>query len=159
MREARPDDYEEVGALTVDAFRGVAGMTLSDGYAAELADVATRAAAAAVLVAVLDGAVAGSVVYVADASSPLADWLGPGEAGVRMLAVSPRAQRAGVGAALVAACLERARAAGRSAMALYSTEHMTSAHRLYRRVGFHRAPERDRELPGFRLLSFVKELD
>lgn len=159
VREASADDYEEVGALTVEAFRGVPGSTLSDSYAAELADVGSRARAATVLVAVVGAAVAGSVAYVGDVSSPLGEWLGPGEAGLRMLAVAPRAQGAGIGAALVGACVERARAQGCSSVALYSTEQMRSAHRLYLRAGFRRVPSRDHQQPGLRLLCFVRELD
>ncbi len=138
------------------AFRGVAGATLSDGYAAELGDTASRSHEASLLVAELEGKVAGSVSYVADSGSRLAEWLGPGEAGIRMLAVAPEAQGAGAGAALVAACVERAREQGRSAVALYSTEVMLAAHRLYLRAGFVRAPQRDRKMEsGFVLLSFV----
>lgn len=159
VREALPVEYETVGWLTVAAFRGVADSTLSDGYAAELGDVASRAGDALLLVAEVDGEVVGSVAYVPDSHSPLAEWLGPGEAGIRMLAVAPQAQGAGAGAALVEACVERATAGGRSALALYSTEAMHSAHRLYLRAGFVRAVERDHEVaPDFRLLCFVKPL-
>ncbi len=159
MREARPDDHDVVGALTVEAFRDVAGTRLGDDYAAELADVAGRALGSVVLVAERDGVVAGSVAYVRDASSPLAEMLRPGEAGIRMLAVAPGAQRGGVGAALLAACVERARADGRVGIALFSTDVMVAAHRLYLRAGFRRARERDWEpSAGLGLLSFVKEL-
>lgn len=159
MREATADDYEELGTLTVEAFRGVPGSTLSEAYAAELAEVGRRARAATLLVAVVGAAVVGSVAYVGDASSPLGEWLGPREAGLRMLSVGPRHQGAGVGAALVDTCVERARAQGRAAVALYSTEQMRSAHRLYLRAGFRRVPSRDREEPGLRLLCFVRDLD
>lgn len=158
VRVARPADYQAVGALTVAAFRGVAGSDLSDGYASQLDDVAGRVGASVVLVAELGGQVVGAVAYVGDPASPMAGMLGPGEAGIRMLAVHPGAQGIGVGAALVAACVERARREARKGIALYSTGAMVVAHRLYLRAGFRRAPERDCEtVAGIRLISFVKE--
>ncbi len=159
VRAVRDEDLEAVGALTVAAFRGVAGPGLSDAYAVELADVAGRSSSSIVLVAVLGGEVVGAVTYVSDPASPMAEMLRPGEAGIRMLAVDPRARGVGAGSALVAACVERVRATERVAIALFSTEAMAAAHRLYLRAGFERAPERDWEpVPGLRLLSFVKQL-
>ena len=170
VRPARPEDHGAVGRLTVAAYRALPGMALSDAYAAELADVATRAAAAAVLVAVDAGSsspaeggagppVLGAVTYVPAAASPLAEMLGPGEAGVRMLAVDPAAQGRGAGRALLAACVERARADGRSRLVLHSTEAMVVAHRLYERAGFRREPARDwLPVPDLLLLAFVLDL-
>jgi ribosomal protein S18 acetylase RimI-like enzyme len=159
VRVVRDEELDMVGALTLSAFRAVAGPRLSDAYATELADVAGRVGASVVLVAELAGEVVGAVAYVGDPASPMAEMLGPGEAGIRMLAVDPRAQGGGVGGSLVAACVELARAQERVAIALFSTEAMVAAHRLYVRAGFARVPERDWEpVAGLRLLSFVKEL-
>lgn len=60
-----------------------------------------------------------------------------------MLVVDPAARGHGVGTALVTACLERARAAGKTAVVLSTDPRMTDAHRLYGRLGFTRLPERD----------------
>ncbi len=78
-------------------------------------------------------------------------------AGIRMLAVAADAQGRGVGEALTRACIDRARAAGRGQIVLHSTDRMTTAHRLYERLGFVRDPSIDWEgepglwLRGFRL--------
>lgn len=119
---------------------------MTDSYAAELVAVDRRAVEAVVLVAVDDGpngSILGTVTYVPDPSSPWAEDLRAGEAGIRMMAVSPDAQGRGVGAALLDACLARARAQGRDAVFLHSTPWMETAHRLYRRAGFERVPDRD----------------
>ena len=72
-----------------------------------------------------------------------------------MLAVAPEAQGRGVGEALSRACVARARAAGRGQILLHSTDRMTTAHRLYERLGFARDASLDWEpLPGFWLRGF-----
>jgi ribosomal protein S18 acetylase RimI-like enzyme len=129
--------------LTVAAYGAVDADTLSDGYAAELADVGPRSEKATVLVAVEGDVVLGGVTYVSDATNPYAEQLGDGEAGIRMLAVDPDTQGRGVGRALLDACLALARSQGRQAVGLHSTTLMTVAHRLYQDVGFVRVPERD----------------
>ena len=99
----------------------------------------------------------GGVTYVPDRLSPLAEFDGDGAAGIRMLAVDPQAQGSGVGEALVRACIARAQAESRSELLLHSTPAMTTAHRLYERLGFRRDetldwwPEPDFILLGFRL--------
>jgi ribosomal protein S18 acetylase RimI-like enzyme len=75
-----------------------------------------------------------------------------------MLAVDPAAQGRGVGPALVAECLDRARAAGRQRMVIGSTEWMTTAHRIYERIGFVRVPELDQQWGDIRGLCFRLEL-
>lgn len=71
--------------------------------------------------------------------------LPPDTASLRMLGVDPAARGRGVGRALVEACLERARAAGKRVMVLRTTERMEVAAALYRSLGFERDPERDLE--------------
>jgi ribosomal protein S18 acetylase RimI-like enzyme len=92
--------------------------------------------------------------------SPMAQLAGPGEAEIRMLAVDPAAQGRGVGSALAAACVERARAEpGMKRVVLCSQEAMTTAHRVYARLGFERTPELDwYPLPDVRLWAFRLEL-
>jgi ribosomal protein S18 acetylase RimI-like enzyme len=68
---------------------------------------------------------------------------------MRMLAVVPDARGQGVGRALVLACIERARAAGKPGIGIYTRPFMTSAHRLYASLGFRRVRELDWEFePG-----------
>lgn len=155
IRPVRPGEHAAAGALVVAAYRALDGLPLDDGYAAALADVGRRAAETEVLVAVDGGRLAGCVTFVADASSPWAEDLAPGEASIRMLAVDPAAQGRGVGRALLSACLERAAVLGRAAVFLHSTPWMTAAHRLYRDAGFVRVPDRDwQPHPDVPLLAF-----
>jgi len=66
-----------------------------------------------------------------------------GEAEFRVLAVAPEARGAGVGEALVRACITQAKSIGAKAIVLWSQPTMLNAHRLYERLGFDRVPERD----------------
>jgi ribosomal protein S18 acetylase RimI-like enzyme len=77
-----------------------------------------------------------------------------------MLAVAPEAQGRGVGAALVGFLLDRYRQRGLHGVALSTLAEMTTAHRIYERLGFTRAPEHDwSPLPGVRLIAFHLDLE
>ena len=77
----------------------------------------------------------------------------------RMLAVDPAAQGAGAGTALARLCEDRAREHGATAMALSSLATMTTAHRIYGRLGYERDPGRDwSPVAGVHLLAFRKDL-
>ena len=106
-----------------------------------------RASEAVVLAAVDDasGDLLGCVTYVPDASNPWAEHLREGEAGIRMLAVDPAGQGRGAGTALVAACLDRARADGRRAVFLHSLPVMDGRAADLRPV---RLPARHRTATG-----------
>ena len=139
------------------AYRTHPDMEDSDGYLAHVRDARGRATATDVLVAVgEDGRLVGCVSFVRDHMSAFAEVERPGEAGFRMLGVVPQARGRGVGMALVEACLERARAAGRTGVVIVTAPSWTDAQRLYERVGFRRAPERDFEpVPGIRLWAYA----
>lgn len=159
VRPVRPEEADAAGRVVVAAFGAVAGLPIDDDYAEELADVKGRAAVSEVLVAVGSDEVVGSVTFIPDAHSPLAEDVRDGECGVRMMGVAPTAQGRGVGQLLLDAVLGRARDLGRAAVFLHSTPQMTAAHRLYERNGFVRTPERDRvPVPGLSLLAFRLDL-
>lgn len=159
VRRAHPEEHQALGALTVAAYRALLGPQMDARYAEELADVAGRAAVVDVLVAVDDeGRLVGGVTYI-PGPGPLAWFAGAGDAGMRMLAVEPAAQGRGVGAQLVAACVERAAAAGKRRLLLHTTAPMTVAHRIYERAGFRRDPDHDQVLGGgLLLLAYVLDL-
>jgi ribosomal protein S18 acetylase RimI-like enzyme len=143
VRSARPDEYERVGSLTIDAYRALPVDHLWGGYDERILDTAGRALGAEVLVAVAeDGTIVGSVTYVADASADWGEWIEPGEAQFRLLAVDPAARGLGAGGALVAACVERANETGQT-MVIHTTPWMETAQRIYQRFGFERRPDRD----------------
>ena len=158
VRPVRRAEYDALGELTVTAYRALRRDWDLGGYADELADVASRATVADVLVAVDDGELIGGVTYVPGPGNPYAEDLRDGEAGIRMLAVSPTAQGRGAGRALTVACIERARAAGAAGVALHSTQWMTAAHHIYESLGFVRTPARDLTFPDLVILSFVLDL-
>ncbi len=160
VRAAREDELDAAGALVADAYLTEPGMGPHDSYLAELRDARGRAADTDVLVAVGgDGTLLGCVSYVPDHTSAFAEVEREGEAGFRMLGVAPAARGRGVGTALVEACVERARAAGKSAVAITSGDSWVTSHRVYARLGFVRAPERDFDpVPGVSLIAWVRPL-
>lgn len=159
IREARPEEHARLGEMVVAAYRSLPEFDEPD-YEPELRDVARRAREAVVLVAVDDdGTLLGCVTYVPGPESPWAELLEPGEAAIRMLAVDPTARGRGVGTALAAACIARAREDGRAAVFLHSLPYMRAAQAIYRRLGFIRRPDRDWEpVPGIPLLGFALAL-
>ncbi|MCX4513154.1 GNAT family N-acetyltransferase [Streptomyces sp. NBC_01619] len=161
-RQAKPEEYETLGEITAQAYLGDGLLAFGedDGYLDALRDVAKRAAAAEVLVAVdSDERILGGVTFVPD-GGPMADIARPGEAEIRMPAVAPAARGRGAGEMLVRACVEQARAVPGCRRLVLSTQRtMRSAHRIYLRLGFARTPERDWEpLPGLELLAYGLEL-
>ena len=111
------------------------------------------------LIAVDGEARIGGAVLFLNADSALRQLAGEGEREFRMLAVHPDARGSGAGEALVRGCVERAVNAGARRVVLWSQPRMLAAHRLYERLGFVRAPERDEpDERGFMRLVFVKEL-
>lgn len=160
VREARPDEYEAIGELTVAAYAIHPDAADDAPYVAELRDVARRAAICPVYAAVDDaGRVLGGAMYVPGPGNPHAESEREGEAGIRMLAVAPEAQRRGIGTALTRALIERATTEGRRRIVLLSLPTMTAAHRLYEGLGFRRAPDRDlTSEPALVLLGFELDL-
>lgn len=157
--EIRPVAEAELAAvadLCVAAYAPyVAG---DDGYVAVLRDVARRAAEAELLVAADDGDVLGTVTFVPD-GGPLGEIARPGESEFRMLAVDPSAQGRGVGTALLQRVLDDSGRRGKAAVVCSSQPTMRAAHRIYERLGFTRAPERDwSPVPGVDLLVFARAL-
>jgi ribosomal protein S18 acetylase RimI-like enzyme len=157
VEPARPGDYPAIAELTVRVY--VDGGLASSDYAPELADVAGRASRSELLVVRGDdGRVVGAVALVlaGDFGNLIAS---DEEAEFRMLVVDPAAQCRGIGELLVTTCLDRARAAGKRRMVLSTDPRMTSAHRLYQRLGFSRVPGRDwSPVPGIDLLVYAREL-
>jgi GNAT superfamily N-acetyltransferase len=155
LRRIRPEEHDAAGDVCVAAYRPFL-TGAEDDYAERLHDVATRAAQAEVWVALVDGRVVGNVTY----CPPGSPWREIGrehEGEFRMLAVDPAAQGVGAGTALARLCEDRARAHGATGMALSSLATMTTAHRVYARLGYERDPDRDwSPLPGVDLLAFRK---
>ena len=158
VEPATPADFGRIAELTAGVYR-TEGYG-SEAYLAQLADVAGRAEHAELLVArdAGSGAVVGSVALVLDGDFGEV-LVSPDEAGFRMLVVDAAARGRGVGELLVRACLDRARAAGKTRMVISTEPRMHAAHRLYERLGFTRLPERDwSPMPGVALLVYARAI-
>ncbi|MEV1078860.1 GNAT family N-acetyltransferase [Streptomyces sp. NPDC050211] len=158
IRPVEPTEYGALGDITAQAYLqdGLLTFGESDWYLGELKDIAKRAADADVLVATQGDQLLGGVTFV-PSPGPMAELARPGEAEIRMLAVAHAARGKGAGEALVRACVDRARTAERTAVVLSTQRTMHAAHRIYERLGFTRAPERDwNPIPGteFTLLTY-----
>ncbi|MGW0979883.1 GNAT family N-acetyltransferase [Streptomyces xiamenensis] len=162
IRAAEPDELTELGEMTATTYldEGLLTYGAADPYLRVLRDTARRAAHTQILVAAdTDGTLLGSVTLVLD-GGPYVDVAdGPEEAEFRMLVVRNEARGRGIGEALVRECLSRARRAGKRRVVISSSSQMHTAHRLYGRLGFVRAPERDWDpFPGVTLHVFACEL-
>ncbi|MEU6234163.1 N-acetyltransferase [Kitasatospora sp. NPDC047058] len=157
IRPAREEDLEAAGRISVEAFVGE-GFTAPDSpYAGLLRDTARRAREAELLVAAdpADGRVLGCVTFAAGGTE-WADIATPEEGEIRMLATATAARGRGVGEALVRACVARSRELGLAGMAFSTRPDMTTAHRIYERLGFRRTPGRDwAPRPGMDLLVYT----
>jgi ribosomal protein S18 acetylase RimI-like enzyme len=157
VRRARAGDLEAAGAVTVAAYEEFI-LGPADPYVARLRDAQTRDREAELWVAELDGQVVGTVTLALE-GSPWREIGRPGEGEFRMLAVAPPARRRGVGEALMQVVVRRFRELHADAIVLSSLAEMTSAHRVYERLGFRRLPERDwSPVPGVQLIAFRSEL-
>ena len=159
VRLATEEDLEAVGRITVSTYCDDGFIAPDDDYIEELADAARRAREAEVWVAADSTGVLGSVTFCAPGSA-FAELSRDNEGEFRMLGVSGHSRRRGVAEALVVRCIERSRELGYEALVLCSMRQMTTAHRLYERLGFHRVPERDwSPVEGVDLLGFSLRLE
>jgi len=143
IRPVRPEECDALGLITVEAYRRLEGRTELGSYEDELRAVSARTTDCEVLVAVEGDVLLGGVTYVPNPDSTMSEFSDPDAAGVRMLAVHPCHQGAGVGRALMESCIASARAQNRRRIVLHSTPVMSIAQGLYRRLGFVPAPEMD----------------
>jgi len=153
VRDARPDELAGIGDLRVAAYRADGFLTAASGYTPILH--ALGADGAGEVLAAVDGdRIVGTIMLLAwpDGGNVTR---GPGEAEVRALAVAPHARGQGIGAALVAAVVERAAGRGIRHLVLLTLPEMRAAHHLYAQAGFGRLPDRDwSPRPGETLLAY-----
>jgi ribosomal protein S18 acetylase RimI-like enzyme len=140
IRQAGPDDAEQVGTLAERVYRQ--GGWADERYSKVLLDGRSRIEDATVFVAVADGAVVGTVTL-GRPGTRFANVAQAGEAEVRMLAVDEAARGRGIARLLMDACEGLARDDGLAAVVLSTEPDMLAAHRLYQRRGYVRQPERD----------------
>ena len=159
LRPVRAEELAAVGQLTAAVYVGDGFVGASDGHVDLLADTARRAREAEVWVAVDGEQLLGSVTFVAP-GSPFREIARDDEGEFRMLAVDPAARGRGVGQALVELCVRRSRELGYVGVRMSTMDRMTSAHRVYQRLGFARVPEDDwSPEPGVSLLAYGVRFD
>jgi ribosomal protein S18 acetylase RimI-like enzyme len=157
IRDARADEQPRIRALTLAAYAEFANVMAPSAWAG--LEQAVRGALdepgpGAQIVAEQNGRLVGSVMLY----PPAVDAYG-GAAGraqwpeLRLLAVASEARGRGVGRALVEECVRRARAMDATGLGLHTSESMRVAMRLYREMGFVRAPEHDFQPEGAELVE------
>lgn len=150
VREARIDEFAEVGTLTVRSFDAGAhgGKPGREARRPEERDVAARSEAGTILVAIAEDAgtrastIIGTTTLLRAGTDPARLARGD-EAELRFTAVAPEARGEGVADALVHAGLDAARVGGARAVVLDVGAANTQARRLAERVGFARVQGRD----------------
>jgi len=159
LRRANEDEWAAVGELTAGAYLADGAMGADDPYYGVLRDAASRAREADLWVAVdADGVLLGTVTWCPPGSS-YRELASPEESEFRTLAVAPAGRGRGVGETLVRHCIQLATEAGSTAVVISTAPWMSTAHRLYGRMGFVRAPERDwSPRPDVRLIAMVRQL-
>lgn len=159
IRDAQANDGETICAVTLAAYKEYAAQMGDQGWAlyqANILETLANVPPAQQIVAELADEVVGAVLLYPATPSP-------GEHGsvglawpyVRLLAVTTAARGRGIGAALMAECVARARRSGAAALALHSTPAMQAAMHIYQRMGFERFPEIDiSPAPGFTIFGY-----
>jgi ribosomal protein S18 acetylase RimI-like enzyme len=164
IRPVRPEEFEEAGRVTAEAYGEYARGDDWDDYLVHLADVAGRADRTTVLVAVENGRILGTVTLeldrrvAADEDHPEGQRLPAHESHIRMLGVAPDTQRRGIGRALMEECMRIAREHGKTLMTLNTGPRMKAAQRMYEAMGFERLPDW-KISEDFSLLSYAISLD
>ncbi len=157
IHPVRESEFAAAGEATARAYREFERPEWPGyaAYVARIADIAERAHVATVLVAVVDGVIAGSATLELterirpSSTGPLA----PDEAHLRMVRVSPEYRGRGIARQLVNACIDLARAAGKRRLTLDTAPVMVAAQRLYASMGF--TPTLERPMPdGSVLLGY-----
>jgi ribosomal protein S18 acetylase RimI-like enzyme len=152
IRDYLDTDRAAVNAVALAAFAQYAG-DYEDWptFSAGIARMADLAGDGDLLVAARAGGIAGAVVHVGPGRPRSAifpdDW-----SVIRMLVVDPAARGGGIGRALVAAALERARHVEAPAVGLHTSPIMATALRLYQSIGF----VRERDLPPIRGVPYAR---
>jgi GNAT superfamily N-acetyltransferase len=158
MRNARPEELDKVALIIRDAYRQYEENVPASAWQAYLEDsmdVRSRLPASELIVAEIDGHLAGTVTFYPEAVNSYEDWP-RGWALVRLLAVHPDYRGRGIGRALLEECIWRCRERGISTLALHTSLMMNVALRLYEKMGFRRVPEFDfHPTPDITVMAYI----
>jgi GNAT superfamily N-acetyltransferase len=157
-RIAPTDDAARAGAIVQAAYFALDSYPREDHYDRMLADVATRAAEADVVVAIVDERIVGCLTFVSGHDNPHFEFVDDDAASFRYFGVDPDASGRGVGEAMVRWCIDEARRAGRARLRIHTLTMMQGAQRLYERLGFVRDPAHDEQWDGIVGLAYRLDL-
>lgn len=174
IRDARPDEFDELGDVRVAAYRADGFLSPQSTYAPTLRALGADGFGQVLVAVDSEGAdafdptsggrrqgsrrILGTVML--QGWPEAGDFLArPDEAEIRALAVAPEAQGTGLGRRLLAAVTARAAAAGFRRLLLLTQPDMKAAQHIYERAGFTRLPDRDwSPEPGLILLAYALDL-
>ena len=162
IREARPEDDAAIGELLVEAYitqyaKKLPEVVYTEERKRALRDVAAKRAVAAVLVAEVDGEVAGTVALFPPGAPDSEAWT-PNTADLRHLATAVRYHGQGLSRPLLDAAEALARKWGVDAVALHVRKGNVGVARMYMQRGYVRAPEGDLLLPSVSLEAYLLRL-
>ena len=162
LREARSDDLDNVSRLIRAAYQQYEHLLPVEAwkfYVEDMMDVRKRLNESQLIVAELDGQLAGTVTLYLDAEHSSQGGWPSGWAGIRLLAVHPAYRGRGIGRALMEECIRRCRNQGIVTIGLHTTEMMNVARRMYERMGFVRVLEFDfHPRPGVVVMAYRLDL-
>jgi ribosomal protein S18 acetylase RimI-like enzyme len=157
IRDARAEDREAIRALTLQSYEQYAEImdpAAWAGLSAAIRNALRVDEGPQWIVAERGGRLLGSVMLYPPDADAYNGAAGPASwPELRLLAVAPEARGAGVGQALVDECVRRARRMGAAELGLHTSRSMEAAMRMYRRMGFVRAPEHDFQPDGAELVE------
>jgi GNAT superfamily N-acetyltransferase len=147
VRDATEQDREAIKTLLIDAYQQY-DVTLSaerwEQYRNNIAASVDGEGPAARLVAVNMDEIVGSVLlFLSSETAYGAPELGINSPILRLLAVSPKARGLGVGTKLIQEVARRSLALGADTLHLHTSDMMAAAVKLYERLGFERAFDKD----------------
>lgn len=165
LRDARPNDATAIHDVTLAAYQQYAPTMgpLWNMYRDDIEKTIANPSPAAQIVAAQDGKIVGTVLLFPSGTEfdvPDGTKFKLSFPEIRLLAVLPAARGHGIGAALTRECMERAKKAGDSAIALHTTELMQTAKQMYEKMGFVRTPETDFEpAPNVLIMGYRYDLN
>ncbi|WNG24864.1 GNAT family N-acetyltransferase [Cystobacter fuscus] len=162
VRDARPEDDAAIGELLIEAYttqyaKKMPEVVYTEERKRDLRAVARKREVASVWVAELDGQVVGTVSLFPPGAPGSEAWM-QDAADLRHLATAPSVHGQGLGAPLLDAAEEQARAWGVKAVCLHVRAGVMGVARMYMARGYVRAPEGDLRYPTVSLEAYVLPL-
>ena len=146
IRDIRPEEFDTVAQLLRAAYQQYEKFMPADAwqfYLSDIVDVRGRITESELIVADVNGKLAGAVtLYLGGRNRTEGNWPA-GWAGARLLAVGPEYRGKGIGRALMDECIRRCRQGGIKTIGLHTAPFMEVAKNMYERMGFQCVPEFD----------------